>query len=531
MSYRQQRLRRIKIVLIAGIVALALCVACYGGIFYGRWKVMDLIDPYHNSNLSVSIDEMEAACDLIIDVAKEDGISWSEMWSDLQETGYRAQILLLYIALKLRIPLMIIGLVLLVLALYLNRQEAIFDGRKAMPHGDPRRLKLAKIVFIVGIAVLAICAICYAGIISRKQNLQIGIKIPYPFSGLVDLSGYDGDAEKISVSDMEDRYDRKISEAREKGQSWTEALAQEDANNTKEYLLYIALKVRIPLLILGLVLRAAALLLRLWAAAAYRTVQPPVQPVSQHRCPGCGRPVVAGAVFCPNCGMRIPVEAPKVQPVPAPKPEPVAPVEKVRRCGQCGEKLMEGELYCPNCGTRFQENGPAVRPAPAPKPQPKPVDPVKEVRRCGQCGEKLMEGELYCPNCGTRFQENGPAVRPAPAPKPEPSKNIRRLVIGPKPSPAPEPKPAPEPAPAPEPKPHDMNRGVICPRCGKLHLSWQSACASCGSPLPESQASPQPRPRAERPPQVRTISCPKCGFANPDQATYCAKCRCELKRS
>ncbi len=61
---------------------------------------------------------------------------------------------------------------------------------------------------------------------------------------------------------------------------------------------------------------------------------PPV-PSAEVRCPKCGSPLVAGAVFCQTCGTRLVAE-------PAPAP--------VLFCAHCGANLREGAVFCPACG-------------------------------------------------------------------------------------------------------------------------------------------------------------------------------------
>ncbi len=52
---------------------------------------------------------------------------------------------------------------------------------------------------------------------------------------------------------------------------------------------------------------------------------------SGHFCPGCGKPVPAGAKFCPECGNGLGAPA----------------------CPGCGKAMPEGAKFCPDCGTKL----------------------------------------------------------------------------------------------------------------------------------------------------------------------------------
>ena len=99
---------------------------------------------------------------------------------------------------------------------------------------------------------------------------------------------------------------------------------------------------------------------------------PPV-PLADIRCPQCGSPLVAGAVFCQKCGSRL-------EAVPQPSPAPAAET----RC-KCGAVVVPGAVFCQACGAKL-----VAEPAPAPAP----------VLFCAQCGASLRQGAVFCPACG-----------------------------------------------------------------------------------------------------------------------------------
>ena len=64
------------------------------------------------------------------------------------------------------------------------------------------------------------------------------------------------------------------------------------------------------------------------------------------KCPDCGRLVDMEAVFCPECGARMPEIA----------EESGDEDEESRTCPACGEKIDEGTLFCPVCGAYIEED-------------------------------------------------------------------------------------------------------------------------------------------------------------------------------
>jgi hypothetical protein len=62
-------------------------------------------------------------------------------------------------------------------------------------------------------------------------------------------------------------------------------------------------------------------------------------------CLYCARVGAPGEVFCPSCGVKLPLPRPTASPAGIPEPE--------RRCRGCGMRVA-GEV-CPACGTRHRE--------------------------------------------------------------------------------------------------------------------------------------------------------------------------------
>ena len=100
-------------------------------------------------------------------------------------------------------------------------------------------------------------------------------------------------------------------------------------------------------------------------------------------CPECGRPILLGSKFCPNCGATAPVPA---------APPVSAPVQPI--CPFCGQPVAPDAAFCAGCGNKLPEqpaNNGEVNPNPA---------PVSNV--CPNCGEVLAPDALFCAVCGTK---------------------------------------------------------------------------------------------------------------------------------
>jgi len=69
-------------------------------------------------------------------------------------------------------------------------------------------------------------------------------------------------------------------------------------------------------------------------------------------CPKCGNEVQENMAFCPRCGAPLKLEAPPVQPAPAPAPKRVEKAEK----GEKQEKQEKQEKHEPEKGEKREMN-------------------------------------------------------------------------------------------------------------------------------------------------------------------------------
>ncbi|HEX7900958.1 MAG TPA: VWA domain-containing protein [Planctomycetota bacterium] len=77
-------------------------------------------------------------------------------------------------------------------------------------------------------------------------------------------------------------------------------------------------------------------------------------PLQDPACGGCKAKLKPNAVFCAECGMKVP--------------------EKL--CADCKKPLKPGAAFCPECGKKVEEPKPAPKPEPKPEPKPDPNPPV-----------------------------------------------------------------------------------------------------------------------------------------------------------
>ena len=121
------------------------------------------------------------------------------------------------------------------------------------------------------------------------------------------------------------------------------------------------------------------------AAAPAETPAPPAG--QGLTCPACQAPVLAGEVFCANCGASLvqpplapepvpeaPVEAPPSPLVPEPVtlPAPEAAPPPVTECPVCHTSVEPGDTFCSNCGASLK-----AAPAPVPAAEPAALPPAE----------------------------------------------------------------------------------------------------------------------------------------------------------
>ncbi len=252
-------------------------------------------------------------------------------------------------------------------------------------------------------------------------------------------------------------------------------------------------------------------------------------------CPNCGSTTGEGAIFCDQCGTRLP------QPGEAAPQPPAGPAGGSMICPACGAGNVPGEAFCDFCGSPLEApvptapDAPELEPVsreaelevdvepPAPSAEAAPAEPAEVVSVCPACGEAVSADEAFCAACGASLAlpplppEPVPELEPEPPPPPLPDAEVE-----PPPSPdaEPEPPPAAEPeAPPPEvepeappppeaepeappppeaepeaPPPPAPAEAPGCPACGEEVEAGDAFCSSCGYAL---KAAPIPPPAAE----------------------------------
>lgn len=175
-------------------------------------------------------------------------------------------------------------------------------------------------------------------------------------------------------------------------------------------------------------------------------------------CPNCGNQTGEGAIFCDQCGTRLP------------RPETPAPTGGSVICPTCNAPNVPGEAFCDYCGSPLEAPVPASEAAPPPAPAagvtaPPAGEPAPGVTgpTCPVCGAQVQPDEPFCPDCGASLAQ-------APIP-PEP---VPEVV----PSPVVEAPPPPPVAP-------------VCPVCGAEVEAGDAFCSNCGAAL---KAAPPPTP-------------------------------------
>ncbi|MFN2218303.1 MAG: double zinc ribbon domain-containing protein, partial [Anaerolineae bacterium] len=212
-------------------------------------------------------------------------------------------------------------------------------------------------------------------------------------------------------------------------------------------------------------------------------------------CPNCGNTTLEGAIFCDQCGTRLPqpeAAAPAAAPVPA---------GGSVICPACGAGNVPGEAFCDFCGSPLEPPVPTVEavpdlepvsqeaelevaaePAPvaaAPPAAQEPVAAAPEELTCPACGEPVSADEAFCASCGASLALAPIPPEPVPEVEPEPAAAVEAEPVAAE-APAP-------PAPAGPP---------TCPACGTEVEAGDAFCSTCGYAL---QALPAPVKPAEAP--------------------------------
>lgn len=126
-------------------------------------------------------------------------------------------------------------------------------------------------------------------------------------------------------------------------------------------------------------------------------------------CPNCKNQMPDTAVFCDNCGTKLPAAAS----APAPASAPAGGTT----CPSCGAQVIPGQAFCDNCGASLvgvQPATPIPTPRPQPTPPPAPAAPVSAgTVKCPVCGAAQPAGQQFCDACGASLR-----AQPTPAPAP-----------------------------------------------------------------------------------------------------------------
>ena len=200
-------------------------------------------------------------------------------------------------------------------------------------------------------------------------------------------------------------------------------------------------------------------------------------------CPNCGNQAGEGAVFCDQCGTRLPAPEPAV-PEPAPAPAGGSVI-----CPACGAGNVPGEAFCDFCGSPLEAPAPTAEAVPELEPvsseaeleieaEPAAAEPAAGPPTCPACGAEVLPGEAFCANCGASLAQ--PPIPPEPVVEEEPL-----------PEPVAPAAPAVAETAVAEAAPAAVEGPATCPACGAEVEPGDTFCSNCGAAL---QAVPTPAP-------------------------------------
>jgi predicted amidophosphoribosyltransferase len=259
-------------------------------------------------------------------------------------------------------------------------------------------------------------------------------------------------------------------------------------------------------------------------------------------CPKCGNQAADNALFCDQCGTRLPA----AQPEPAPETFVETPAgsvpEGVVICPDCGAENVPGEVFCDVCGSPLAPPEPVAQAA-APEPveaetvieevQAEPIveeivleepliqeveveevipetivaSPPQQASYCPTCGAAIQAGDTFCANCGAALgeaiaQEEVAPIEPiiqeieepiVPETVTEEEPIVEEIVVEEEPI-IEEIVVEEEPLAQEIIEPELAEEELHCQVCGAGVQPGQAFCASCGAALQVEEAEPEPAP-------------------------------------
>lgn len=228
-------------------------------------------------------------------------------------------------------------------------------------------------------------------------------------------------------------------------------------------------------------------------------------------CANCGNQAGEGAVFCDQCGARLPTAS-----TASDGPQATARAAATVICSACGAGNVPGEAYCDFCGSPLEQPLPApeAEPVQLPAPVGEPteveapaavaVPTGDEVPTCPACGARVQPGEAFCADCGASLAQ--PPIAPELAPDEEPEPVEVAPGLAPLTEPEGEAEAVTEEEVAPEEAPVTViveaeAAALTCPACGIDIDAGDKFCRNCGAVMeaaPAGVETPSVTPSAGR---------------------------------
>ena len=229
-------------------------------------------------------------------------------------------------------------------------------------------------------------------------------------------------------------------------------------------------------------------------------------------CPNCGNQTGEGAVFCDQCGTRLPAPEAAV-------PE-AAPAGGSVICPACGAGNVPGEAFCDYCGSPMEAPVPVAEAVPD-------LEPVSSEAELEVDTEPAEAAPVEAEPAVTE-EEAPPAEAEAVVAEEEALPAEAEAVVAEEEAPPAEAEPvvaeeaeaavAEAPAAVAEGKP-------TCPACGADVLPGEAFCANCGASLAAAPIPPEPLAEAEAGP----ATCPACGAVIEPGDSFCSDCGAALE--